>query len=74
MLLLKKLKEIYKAKYMRVAFHDAKIVILLQTGRDMFQMAGKSAITKETFVQLMDEIISVLDIVDILKLNEKLGL
>ena len=71
---LKNLKETYNAKYMRVAFHDAKIVILLQTGRDMFQMAGKSAITKETFVQLMDEIISVLDIVDILKLNEKLGL
>ena len=59
---------------MRVAFQDDKIVILLQTGRDMFQMAGKSAITKETFVQLMDEIISVLDIVDILKLNNKLGL
>lgn len=71
---LKNLKETYKAKYMRVAFQDDKIVILLQTGRDMFQMAGKSAITKETFVQLMDEIISVLDIVDILKLNNKLGL
>ena len=40
----------------------------------MFQMAGKSQITKETFIQLFDEITSVLDIIDILKLNEKLGL
>ena len=40
----------------------------------MFQMAGKSAMTKETFIQLFDEITSVLDIIDILKLNEKLGL
>ena len=71
---LKKLKEIYKAKYIRAAFKDEKIIILIQTGRDMFQMAGKSAMTKETFIQLFDEITSVLDIIDILKLNEKLGL
>lgn len=71
---LKKLKEIYKAEYIRAAFKDDKIIIMIQTGRDMFQMAGKSQITKETFIQLFDEIISVLDIIDILKLNEKLGL
>ena len=71
---LKNIKTVFKAKYIRAAFKDEKIIIMIQTGRDMFQMAGKSAITKETFVQLMDEIISVLDIVDILKLNEKLGL
>ena len=71
---LKKLKEIYKAEYIRAAFKDEKIIIMIQTGRDMFQMAGKSQITKETFIQLFDEITSVLDIIDILKLNEKLGL
>lgn len=71
---LKKLKEIYKAKYIRAAFKDEKIIIMIQTGRDMFQMAGNSRITQETFIQLFDEIISVLDIIDILKLNEKLGL
>lgn len=71
---LKKLKEIYKAKYIRTAFKNDKIVILIHTGRDMFQMAGSSKMTKETFVQLFDEITAVLDIIDILKLNKKLGL
>ncbi len=71
---LKKLKEIYKAEYIRAAFKDEKIIIMIQTGRDMFQMAGNSQMTKETFIQLFDEITSVLDIIDILKLNEKLGL
>lgn len=71
---LKKIKEIYKAEYIRAAFKDEKIIIMIQTGRDMFQMAGNSQMTKETFIQLFDEISSVLDIIDILKLNEKLGL
>lgn len=70
----KKLKEIYKAEYIRAAFKDEKIIIMIQTGRDMFQMAGNSRMTKETFIQLFNEITSVLDIIDILKLNEKLGL
>ncbi|MCM1339194.1 MAG: DUF3137 domain-containing protein [Muribaculaceae bacterium] len=71
---LKNIKQVYKAKYIRVAFKDNKVVLLVQTGRDMFKMGGAKPLQKEEFVQLSNEIISVLDIIDILKLNKKLGL
>lgn len=71
---LKKIKEIYNAKYIRAAFKNNQIIILIHTGHDMFQMAGKTKLSKESFVQLFNEICSVLDIIDVLKLNRKLGL
>ena len=72
---IKKIKETFDAKYVRVSFKDKKIVILVHTGRDMFNLASfLSDIGEKTFVQCFEEICSVLDLVDILKLNEKLGL
>ncbi len=72
---IKKIKETFKAKYVRVSFKDKKIVILIHTGRDMFNLASFiSDIGEKTFVQCFEEICSVLDLVEILKLNEKLGL
>jgi len=71
---IKAIKETYKAKYVRVAFKDRKIVVAIHTGRDMFKMAGAKDMTKETFLQLFNEIASVLDLVETLKLNEKTGL
>ena len=54
---------------------DKKIVILIHTGRDMFNLASfLSDIGEKTFVQCFEEICSVLDLVEELKLNEKLGL
>jgi hypothetical protein len=72
---IKNIKEIFKAKYVRVSFKDKKIVILIHTGRDMFNLANfLSDIGEKTFVQCFEEICSVLDLVEELKLNEKLGL
>lgn len=72
---LKKIKETFKAKYVRVSFKDKKIVILIHTGRDMFNLGNfLSDIGEKTFVQCFEEICSVLDLVEELKLNEKLGL
>ncbi len=66
---------LFKAKYVRVSFKDKKIVILIHTGRDMFNLANfLSDIGEKTFVQCFEEICSVLDLVEELKLNEKLGL
>lgn len=72
---LKNLKTKFKSKYIRVAFKDDKIVIAIHTNRDMFKMADMFKESgKETFMALFDEISSVLDFIDQLKLNSKLGL
>lgn len=72
---LKNIKKAFNAKYIRVAFKDEKFVIAIHTGRDMFKMADIMKPTgKETFVQMFEEIVSVLELVDDLKLNSKLGL
>lgn len=71
---IKAIKDTYKAKYVRVSFKDEKIVVAIHTGRDMFKMAGTKNMTKETFLQLFNEIVSVLALVETLKLNQKLGL
>lgn len=71
---IKAIKQVFKAKYVRAAFKDKKIILAIHTGHDMFQMAGLNSMTKETFIQLFNEICAVLDLIDILKLNEKLGL
>lgn len=72
---LQKLKETFDAEYVRVAFKDNKVVLAIHTNRDMFRMAQYLTKTgKETFIKLFKEIVSVLDVVEALKLNQKLGL
>lgn len=72
---LKNIKTKFKTKYIRVAFKDDKIVIALHTDRDMFKMANMTSDTgKQTFIALFEEIVSVLDFINQLKLNKKLGL
>ncbi len=72
---LKNIKNQFKCKYLRVAFKDNKIVIAVHTDRDMFKMADMNSDTgKETFMALFNEILSVLEFIEQLKLNQKLGL
>lgn len=72
---LKNLKTKFNSKYIRVAFKDEKIVIAVHTDRDMFNMSEMfEKSERETFMKLFDEISSVLDFIDQLKLNSKLGL
>lgn len=72
---LQNLKETFNAEYVRVAFKDNKVVLAIHTNRDMFSMAQYLTKTgQETFIKLFKEIVSVLDVVEALKLNQKLGL
>ena len=65
----------FKAKYVRGSFKDDKLVLAIHTGKDMFAMGSDSKDTDaHTFEILFDEMISVLQIVDALKLNEHMGL
>lgn len=69
------MKMAFKAKYIRASFKDGKIIIAIDAGRDLFQMANLSKDSDaDTFTELFDEILSVLELINILKLNQHIGL
>ena len=71
----KDLKTAFKAKYMRAGFKDGKIVMVLNVEHDLFSMGSILKDTdNKTFTKLFDEIISVLELTEELKLNQNLGL
>ncbi len=69
------MKMAFRAKYIRASFKDGKIIIAIDAGRDLFQMANLDKDTDaNTFTELFDEILSVLELINILKLNQHIGL
>ena len=71
----KNMKVAFKAKYIRASFKDGKITIAIDAGRDLFQMANLDKDTdSNTFTELFNEILSILELINALKLNEKIGL
>ncbi len=69
------LKFSFKAKYVRCSFKDNKLTIAIHTDKDMFAMGNDFKDSdSNTFQELYDEMISVLNIVDELKLNQHLEL
>ena len=71
----KNMKVAFRAKYIRAAFKDGKITIAIDAGRDLFQMANLDKDTdSNTFTELFNEILSILELINALKLNEKIGL
>lgn len=71
----KNMKTAFKAKYIRAAFKDKKITIAIDAGKDLFAMANMNKDTDaQTFVELFNEILSVLALIQALKLNQKIGL
>lgn len=71
----KNMKMAFNAKYIRAAFKDKKITIAVNAGKDLFAMASLTKDTNaETFVELFDELLSVLQMIDALKLNQRTGL
>lgn len=71
----KNMKTAFRAKYIRAAFKDGKITIAIHSGRDLFAMANLIKDTdSNTFAELFDEILSVLGLIETLKLNQKIGL
>ena len=69
------MKTAFKAKYIRAAFKDGKISIAMHVGKDLFAMGSLNKDTdSNTFTELFDEILSVLELINELKLNQKIGL
>ena len=68
------MKTAFKAKYIRAAFKDGKISIAMHVGKDLFAMGSLNKDTdSNTFTELFDEILSVLELINELKLNRKFG-
>ena len=72
---LNNLKLAFNANFIRGSFKDNKLILAIDTGKDMFAMGSdfKESNT-QTFIDFFNEITSVMKIVDQLKLDEKTGL
>ncbi len=69
------MKMAFRAKYIRASFKDGKIIIAIDAGRDLFQMANLSKDSDaDTFTELFDEILSIIELINVLKLNQHIGL
>ncbi len=65
----------FNKKYMRAAFKNNKIVIAIDARKDLFSMTEMNRrTTEQTFNTMFEEILSVLELIRELKLNQKLGL
>lgn len=72
---LKNIEMAFKAKFIRVSFRDDKIFLIIGVDKDLFSMGNISQKTTfNTFNQLFNEMYSVLDLVDELKLDRNIGL
>ena len=70
---LKNISLAYKAKYIRFSFQNNKLILLAASDKDLFMMADAFHDTgKETFDILFDEIVTVLGLVDELKLQKRI--
>jgi len=68
---LKNIAFAFEARYLRMSFQNNKLVLLASTDKDLFLMgnAFKDS-NKQTFDTLFDEVCSVLNLVDELKLRK----
>ena len=72
---LKQMETAFNKKYMRAAFKNNKIVIAIDARKDLFSMTEMNRkTTEQTFNTMFEEILSVLELIRELKLNQKLGL
>ncbi len=69
------IKTAFNAKYIRAEFKDGELTLVIGVNKDLFQMGG---LTKQTtgltFLQLFEELYSILSLVEYFKLDEKTGL
>ena len=69
------IKTAFKAEYIRAEFKNNKLYLVLGVNKDLFAMGNISKkTTGQTFVELFEEMYSVLALVDTLKLDQNTGL
>lgn len=73
---LNNLKSSFKSSNITCSFFKNSLYIAISTNRDMFFMGSlvKSILNEKIYYKIFDEFYSVLNIIDVLKLNQKIGL
>ena len=72
----KNIKNAFNASQMEASIKDNKILIAISTTKDLFKLGNISKPVNDTkqFTKMLDEFVSILEIVDELKLNQNIGL
>ena len=71
----KNLKTAFRPEYQRIEVIGNEMFIYLKNNKDCFEMSSmREETTYSKFVNLFEEIYSVLDLLEQLKINKKLGL
>ena len=72
----KNIKNAFRASQMEASLKDNKIIIAISTNRDLFKLGDINKPVNDTkqFTALLNEFVSILAIVDELKLNQNIGL
>lgn len=72
----KNIKNAFSASQMEASIKDNKIIIAISTTRDLFKLGDiyKPVNDTKQFTKMLDEFVSILEIVDELKLNQNIGL
>ncbi len=71
-----KLKELYKGKKIEISFYANKILLAIDTQEDMFEPCSffKTNLNKEKFDRVFEQFWTVFSIINILKLNQNIGM
>lgn len=72
----KNIKNAFNASQMEASIKDNKILIAISTNKDLFKLGSLYKPVNDTkqFTELLNEFVSILEIVDELKLNQNIGL
>lgn len=68
------IKSIFNTKYIRAQFRDNKMLLIIQTGKDLYTFNQYKKLTKSDFEQVFNELYSLFMMLDALKLDVKTGL
>ena len=73
---LKNLKTAFKANKVSCAFFNDYLIIALSTQKDLFSLCSlvKKIDDKQQYLEMYEEIVSIIKLIDHFKLNEKIGL
>lgn len=72
----KELAKVFKTKDIQCSFDNQKVLFAINTGKDMFSLGSlfKSIQDKQQYEELFNQITSIFSMIDLLKLNMKIGL
>ena len=72
----KRISNAFGAKHAECSFKDGKVMIALATGKDLFKLGSLSTPVTDTkpYEVFLNEILSILEMIDHLKVTQKIGL